>query len=59
MVRENLTREEVIQAIERKGGAKIPLVFHKWWGSGLKAKYGEKLDEMARNYPDDILQFSR
>lgn len=54
MVREPLSREEVIKAIERKGGKNIPLVFHKWWGIGLEEKYGSKLSEMASNYPDDI-----
>lgn len=55
MVREPLTREEVIKAIERKGGSKVPLVFHKWWGQGLREKYGTALTEMAAKYPDDIL----
>ena len=54
MVREPLSREEVIKAIERKGGSKIPLVFHKWWGDGLAEKYGPELDKMASKYPDDI-----
>lgn len=54
MVRENLNKEDVIRAIERKGGSKIPLVFHKWWGAGLHKKYGDQLNEMASNYPDDI-----
>lgn len=55
MVREPLTREEVVSAIERKGGSKIPLVFHKWWGNGLSERYGEeRLKGLASNYPDDI-----
>lgn len=54
MVREPLSREEVINAIERKGGHKIPLVFHKWWGTGLENKYGDGLNEIASKYPDDI-----
>lgn len=54
MVREQLTREEVIKAIERKGGGRIPLVLHKWWGNGLKDKIGDDLNDMASNYPDDI-----
>ena len=57
-IREALTREEVIQAIERKGGSKIPLVLHKWWGQGLYKKYGKALDEMAADYPDDIFTAS-
>ena len=55
MVREPLTREEVVKAIERKGGSRIPLVFHKWWGQGLIERYGEdRLKKLADNYPDDI-----
>jgi uroporphyrinogen decarboxylase len=54
MIRENLSRQQVINAIERKGSNKIPLAFHKWWGEGLKDKYGKSLDEMAAKYPDDI-----
>ncbi len=56
MIREPLTRTQVIQAIERTGQkAKIPLVHHKWWGNGLKEKYGEKLTELENKYPDDIV----
>lgn len=54
MVRQPLSKQEVINAIERKGGDKIPLVFHKWWGTGLEEKYGDKLNELASKYPDDI-----
>lgn len=54
LVREPLTREEVINAIERRGGAKIPLVFHKWWGQGLEDKYGDALPNMAARFPEDI-----
>lgn len=54
MYREPLSREEVIKAIERKGGSKIPLVLHKWWGVGLYEKYGNTLHELAVKYPDDI-----
>ena len=54
MVREPLTKEEVVTAIERKGGNKIPLVLHKWWGNGLKEKYGPYLTEIETKYPDDI-----
>jgi hypothetical protein len=43
MIREPLSREDVVKAIERKGGSRIPLVFHKWWGNGLVDKYGAKL----------------
>ena len=54
MIREALSKNEVMKAIERKGGSKIPLVFHKWWGNGLEAKNGAALNEMASNYPEDI-----
>lgn len=54
MVREPLSKAEVIQAIERKGGSRLPLVFHKWWGVGLEEKYGPELNNMADLYPDDI-----
>ena len=54
MVREPLSKEEVIKAIERKGGSGIPLAFHKWWGEGLEKKYGKRLSDMAYDYPDDI-----
>lgn len=56
MVREPLSREEVIKVIERKGGSKVPLVWHKWWGNGLEEKYGTALTKMASNYPDDIFK---
>lgn len=54
MVREPLSKNEVIQAIKRQGGERIPLVFHKWWGNGLEKKYGQALLQMAAKYPDDI-----
>ncbi len=54
MIREPLTKDEVVRVIERKGGSKIPLVFHKWWGNGLEAKYGTALQQMASRFPEDI-----
>lgn len=54
MIREPLSREDVVKAIERKGGSRLPLVFHKWWGDGLVEKYGAKLEELDKKYPDDI-----
>ena len=55
MIRKPLTRDQVIQAIERKGSNQSPVVFHKWWGTGLEEKYGDALSNMAANYPDDII----
>ena len=54
MIREPISREEVIRAIERTGSDRIPLVFHKWWGEGLQERYGAALDEMAAPFPEDI-----
>lgn len=54
MIREPLSKQEVINVIERKGSHKIPLLFHKWWGEGLEERYGESLNTMAENYPDDF-----
>ena len=55
MFREPLTREETIKAIKFKKPSAIPLVFHKWEGSGLLQKYGEKLKKTEAKYPDDVL----
>lgn len=54
MLREPMGKEEVKRVIERRGGGRIPLVFHKWWGNGLRDKYGAALDKMAAAFPDDI-----
>ncbi|MDR1192196.1 MAG: hypothetical protein LBK60_11150 [Verrucomicrobiales bacterium] len=54
MVREPLSKAAVVNTIERKGGGPVPLVLHKWWGNGLREKYGAALDRVAANYPDDI-----
>ena len=54
LMREPLSRDDVIKAIERTGGKNMPLIFHKWWGVGLEDKYEPKLSEMASKYPDDI-----
>ena len=54
MKREPLNRQEVINVIERKGGNKVPCVLHKWWGMGLEEKYGDKLYQLEKEYPDDL-----
>jgi len=55
-MREPLTKQEVIDAIERKSSSsRVPLVFHKWWGNGLQEKYGKALGNMASAFPEDIL----
>lgn len=54
LVREQLTRQDVINTIERKGTSRIPLVLHKWWGMGLKEKLGSELDIIESKYPDDV-----
>ena len=56
MLREALSKQEVIDVIERKGCGKVPLVFHKWWGNGTAEKYGDALKSMEQNFPDDILK---
>lgn len=47
-----LPREEVIKAVERRGPARIPMVFARWWGEGLVEQYGERLHALER-YPED------
>jgi uroporphyrinogen decarboxylase len=49
-----LTRQEVVNAVERKGPARIPLVCAKWWGEGLYEHYGERLQAFDR-YPEDAV----
>lgn len=53
-MREVLTRQEVIDAVERKGCKNPPAFLHKFWGSGLEEKYGESLVQLAEQYPDDV-----
>ena len=54
MIRNPLTREQVIGAIERKGDGSVPLLLHKWWGDGLENKYGQPLFDKTANIPEDI-----
>lgn len=53
-MRKPLSRQEVIDAIERRGCKAIPAYMHKFWGVGLEEKYGEDLQRMAAGFPDDI-----
>ena len=54
MIREPLTRSQVKAAVERTGDGRLPVIFHKWWGNGLAEAYGERLTQLAAQYPDDI-----
>jgi hypothetical protein len=47
-----LPRQEVINALERRGPSRIPLVLAKWWGEGLEEQYGERLREFD-HFPED------
>ena len=53
-MREAITRQEEINAIERKGCKAVPAYMHKFWGVGLKEKYGAELAELEAKYPNDI-----
>lgn len=53
-MREGLTREQVKLAVERKGTDQVPVMLAKWWGEGLKEQYGSRLEEMERDFPDDV-----
>ncbi|MBN1219024.1 MAG: hypothetical protein JXM69_08850 [Anaerolineae bacterium] len=44
--------QEVINALERKNPARVPLVWAKWWGEGLEEQYGARLRQFDR-YPED------
>ncbi len=49
-----LTRQQVVDAIERRGCPAVPAYMHKFWGVGLEEKYGERLKALEGRYPDDI-----
>lgn len=40
-MRKPMNRQEVIDAIERRGCKAVPAYMHKFWGVGLEEKYGE------------------
>jgi uroporphyrinogen decarboxylase len=48
-----LPKAEVIKAVERRGPARVPLAFARWWGEGLVGQYGARLDELQR-YSEDV-----
>ncbi len=58
-VREPLSREEFITAVDRRGTperpARVPVVLAQWWGTGLRERYGTRLDELSSRYPEDAL----
>jgi len=47
-----LAREEVVRAVEKRGPARVPMVFAHWWGEGLREQYGDRLHPLER-YPED------
>lgn len=51
-----LPRAEVIKAVERRAPARVPLVRARWWGEGLEAQYGARLQVLER-YPEDAAMF--
>jgi len=55
VLRQPLTKQQVINAIERKGDSSIPLMLHKWWGEGLAEKHGmDVLEQISHDIPEDI-----
>lgn len=48
-----LAREEVIKAVERRNPSRIPLIMAHWWGEGLGEQYGQRLQTLEKNYPED------
>lgn len=53
-MRKGLTREQVKMAVNRTGCEGIPTMLTKWWGEGLNDRYGSRLKELEKKYPDDI-----
>lgn len=49
-----LSRQQVINAVERKSPERIPLVQAKWWGEGLEEQYGDRLSTFDR-IPEDVV----
>ncbi len=49
-----LSKQDVINTIERKGCSSIPVAFAKWWGVGTNEKYSDELKLLNEQYPDDI-----
>ena len=50
---EPLEANEIIKAIEFDKPRRVPMVIARWWGSGLRDQYGDRLKEFEI-YPDDI-----
>lgn len=55
MMREPISREDIIKVIERKGCGKLPLCMYKWWGAGYSNAQAEIVHALGAEYPDDIL----
>ena len=55
MIRQPMGKDEVTAAIERRGCAHVPVVFHKWWGDGLEERYGAQIQQLNEEFPDDIV----
>ncbi len=53
-----LPRAEVIKAVERRSPSRIPLVRARWWGEGLHTQYGDRLHELERRYPEDVVELT-
>ena len=49
-----LSRQEVIKAIDRQYPPRIPMFLGKWWGEGLEEQHGDQLLKFDR-YPKDIV----
>ena len=53
-MRTALSKEEVKRAVERSGEGRVPVMMAKWWGEGLRERYGNEIRELDHLYPDDV-----
>lgn len=49
-----MDKEEVKAEIHREGSGKVPLWCH-WYAKETEAKYGEDLEQLKKDFPDDII----